>query len=68
MSVAPDQVSITLVLLVPEAVKVGAVGGVVSGSNVVTFTELLSTEMFPEASLAFTLNKYVVEGVSPVTV
>ncbi len=53
-------------MVVPEAVSVGAVGGVVS-AKVVTFTVLLFTDTFPAASFAFTVKEYEVDGSNPVT-
>ena len=66
-SVAPDQDKLVVVVVVPEAVKVGAVGAVISGVSVVTFTVLLATETLPAPSLAFTVKAYVVVAVNPVT-
>ena len=69
LSVAPVQDKFVVVEVVPDADKVGAVGAVVStaGAKVVTETELLSTETFPAASFALTVNVYVVEAVKPDT-
>ena len=44
MSVAPVQDKFVEDEIVPEALKVGAVGAVVSGAKVVTFTVLLAGE------------------------
>ena len=59
-----------VVVVVPEADKVGAVGAVVSGTGVkvVTLTTLLSTDTFPAASFALTVKLYAVDAVKPVTV
>ena len=53
--------------MVPEADNVGAEGAVVSGVNVVTLTVLLASELFPAASLAFTVKAKVDEEANPVT-
>jgi hypothetical protein len=48
-----------VVVVVPLATNVGAVGAVVSGVgvSVVTLTELLLAETFPAASFDFTVNE-----------
>jgi hypothetical protein len=49
LSVAPDHDKIVEVEVVPEKVKVGALGGVVSAAKVVIVTALLGTDRFPSA-------------------
>jgi len=56
LSVAPDQAKSTVVVVILLEVSVGAVGACVSGGvKVVMVAVLLSTELFPAASLALTV-------------